>query len=210
MACLVLSSFTLFAQKKISGKIISSADKQPIIGATVQVKGGGAVTQTSADGAFTIDAGDRAILVITSIGFNKLEYPVEGRSLLGDISLMTATSALNEVVVTGYTVQRKKDLTGAVSVVDLADARKQPVPDVVNLLQGQASGVSVVSSGQPGQAPLIRIRGFNSFGNNTPLYVVDGVPTQNVNDLNTNDVASMQILKDAGLFPSMVRGRPMG
>ena len=198
LACLVFASFNLFAQKKVSGKIISNADKQPVIGATVQVKGARGATQTGADGTFVIDAGETATLVISSIGFNKLEYPIAGRSALGEITLTASTSALNEVVVTGYATQRKKDLTGAVSIVDLADAKKQPVADVVNMLQGQASGVSVVSSGQPGQAPIIRIRGFNSFGNNTPLYVVDGVPTQNVNDLNTNDVASMQILKDAG------------
>lgn len=198
LACLLLSGFNLFAQKKVSGRVISSADKQPVIGATVQVKGAKAAVQTSADGTFTIDAGDNSTLVISSIGFDKQEIPVAGRAALGDISLATTNTQLNDVVVTGYATQRKKDLTGAVAIVDLADARKQPVPDVVNMLQGQASGVSVVSSGQPGQAPLIRIRGFNSFGNNTPLYVVDGVPTQNVNDLNPNDIASMQILKDAG------------
>jgi len=196
--CLFLPSHLLFAQKKITGKVISSGDKQPLLGATVEVKGQKTFTQTAADGTFTIEAADNSTLVITSVGFQKLEVPVGGKSSLGDISLAVTTTSLNEIVVTGYATQRKKDLTGAVSVVDLADARKQPVPDVVNMLQGQASGVAVVGSGQPGQAPVIRIRGFNSFGNNTPLYVVDGVPTQNVNDLNPNDVASMQVLKDAG------------
>ncbi|MBS1606324.1 MAG: TonB-dependent receptor [Bacteroidetes bacterium] len=196
--CLLVSSLHLFAQKKITGRVISTADKQPVVGATVQVKNGKTAVQTGGDGIFMIDAGDNSTLVISSIGFEKIEIPVAGRASLGDISMATTNAQLNDVVVTGYAVQRKKDLTGAVAIVDLQDARKQPVPDVVNMLQGQASGVSVVSSGQPGQAPLIRIRGFNSFGNNTPLYVVDGVPTQNVSDLNPNDIASMQILKDAG------------
>jgi len=196
--CLFLSSHLLFAQKKITGKVIGNGDKQPILGATVQVRGKNVATQTAADGTFTIDANDNSTLVITSIGFQNLEIPVSGRSVLGEITLTVTNTSLNAIVVTGYATQRKKDLTGAVSVVDLSDARKQPVPDVVNMLQGQASGVSVVSTGQPGQAPVIRIRGFNSFGNNTPLYVIDGVPTQNVNDLNPNDVASMQVLKDAG------------
>src|SRR5260221_2662803 len=198
LACLVFPGFNLFAQKKVSGRVISSSDKQPVIGATVQVRNGKAAVQTAADGSFSIDAGDNSTLVISSIGFDKQEMTVAGRKSVGEISLATTNTQLNDVVVTGYATQRKKDLTGAVAIVDMADARKQPVPDVVNMLQGQASGVSVVSSGQPGQAPLIRIRGFNSFGNNTPLYVVDGVPTQNVNDLNPNDIASMQILKDAG------------
>lgn len=196
--CLFLFTSQLFAQKKITGRVISNADKQPLLGATVEVKGKKTAAQTSADGTFTIEAADNSTLVISSVGFGKMEVPVGGRSDLGDITLTVSNTALNEIVVTGYTTQRKKDLTGAVSVVDLADARKQPVPDVVNMLQGQASGVSVVSSGAPGQAPVIRIRGFNSFGNNTPLYVVDGVPTQNVSDLNPNDIANMQVLKDAG------------
>ncbi|HVU53537.1 MAG TPA: TonB-dependent receptor [Puia sp.] len=196
--CLFLFTHQLFAQKKITGRIISSADKQPLLGATVEVKGKKTATQTTADGTFSIEAADNSTLVISSVGFVRLEVAVKGQPDLGDISLTVSNTALNEIVVTGYTTQRKKDLTGAVSVVDLADARKQPVPDVVNMLQGQASGVSVISSGQPGQAPVIRIRGFNSFGNNTPLYVVDGVPTQNVSDLNPNDIANMQVLKDAG------------
>ena len=197
LVCLVLTSSLLFAQKKITGKIISNTDKQPLSGATVQVKGGKAAAQTAADGSFSIVAGDNSTLIISSVGFDKQEIPVAGRSTLGDISLTASNLSLNEVVVTGYATQRKKDLTGAVSVVNLNEARKQPVPDVVDMLQGQASGVSVIGSGQPGQTPVIRIRGFNSFGNNTPLYVVDGVPTQNVSDLNTNDVASLQVLKDA-------------
>jgi len=198
LVCLVLTSSLLFAQKKITGKIISNTDKQPLSGATVQVKGGKAAAQTAADGSFSIVAGDNSTLIISSVGFDKQEIPVAGRSTLGEISLTASNLSLNEVVVTGYATQRKKDLTGAVSVVNLNEARKQPVPDVVDMLQGQASGVSVIGSGQPGQTPVIRIRGFNSFGNNTPLYVVDGVPTQNVSDLNTNDVASLQVLKDAG------------
>lgn len=197
-ACLSLLSFSLLAQKTITGKVISNADKQPLVGATVQIKGSKIAVSTRTDGSFSISTNDNSVLVISSVGFEKQEFPVAGRDDLGVITLVTATSSLNEIVVTGYATQRKKDLTGAVAVVDLADARKQPVPDVVNMLQGQASGVSVVGSGQPGQPPIIRIRGFNSFGNNTPLYIVDGVPTQNVADINPNDIASMQVLKDAG------------
>ena len=198
LACLSLFSFSLFAQKTITGKVVSNADKQPISGATVQVKGSKTGTSTGVDGSFSISVKDNNVLVISSVGFERQEIPVAGRSDIGSIALVTSTSSLNEIVVTGYATQRKKDLTGAVSVVDLADARKQPVPDVANMLQGQASGVSVVSSGQPGQSPVIRIRGFNSFGNNTPLFVVDGVPTQDISELNPNDVANMQVLKDAG------------
>ena len=198
LVCLSLFHFSLFAQKTITGKVIGNTDKQPILGATVQVKGTKVATSTAADGTFSISAKDNSVLVISSVGFERQEIPVSGRNVIDEISLVTSTSSLNEIVVTGYATQRKKDLTGAVSVVDLSDAKKQPVPDVANMLQGQASGVSVVSSGQPGQSPVIRIRGFNSFGNNTPLYVVDGVPTQDIAELNPNDIANMQVLKDAG------------
>ncbi|HWK03383.1 MAG TPA: TonB-dependent receptor [Puia sp.] len=198
LVCLSLFSFSLFAQKTITGKVLSNTDKQPVLGATIQVKGSKVATSTGADGTFTISVKDNSVLVISSVGFERQEILVAGRSDIGSIALVTSTSSLNEIVVTGYATQRKKDLTGAVSVVDLSDAKKQPVPDVANMLQGQASGVSVVGSGQPGQSPAIRIRGFNSFGNNTPLFVVDGVPTQDISDLNPNDVANMQVLKDAG------------
>src|SRR5579871_4624607 len=118
--CLLLSGFSLFAQKKVTGRVISNADKQPVIGATVQVKGGKAATQTGPDGFFTIEAGDNATLLISSVGFDKIEYPVAGRASIGDITLNVANSSLNEVVVTGYSTQKKKDLTGAVAIVDLS------------------------------------------------------------------------------------------
>src|ERR1700761_1845820 len=115
LACLVFTGLHLFAQtKKVSGKIIGSGDKQPVVGATVQVKGGKAAVQTGADGGFTIDAADNSTLVVSSVGFDKMEIPVAGRSTIPDITLNVANSALNEVVVTGYTTQKKKDLTGAV------------------------------------------------------------------------------------------------
>ncbi|WP_308427460.1 SusC/RagA family TonB-linked outer membrane protein [Arenibacter certesii] len=107
-------------------------------------------------------------------------------------------TALEEIVVVGYGTQRKQDLTGAVSVVKTEDLAKQPSGQVTSQLQGRASGVTITGGGQPGEAPQIKIRGSNTFGNNSPLYVVDGIPTDNINDLNPNDVASMQVLKDAG------------
>ncbi len=199
LVILLISTQQLLAQKTVTGRIVSSADKQPIAGATIEVKGTKLATQTATDGTFSIHApADNSVLLISVVGFEKQQIPLAGKTVIGDIVLISSPVSLNEIVVTGYATQRKKDLTGAVAVVDLQDARKQPVPDVVNMLQGQASGVSVLGSGQPGQAPVIHIRGSNSFGNNTPLYVVDGVPTQNVSDLNPNDVASMQVLKDAG------------
>ncbi|MCK8491719.1 TonB-dependent receptor [Spirosoma sp. RP8] len=169
-------------------------------GATVLFKGTSNVgTATDIDGRFTLNVPDgNGTLVISSISYTTQEVAISNRTTLPDVQLVSDVKSLNEVVVVGYGTQRKKDLTGAVAVVNVAELQQQPTAQITNQLQGRASGVTVLGSGQPGEAPQIRIRGLNTFGNNQPLYVVDGVPTQNINDINPNDVASMQVLKDAG------------
>ncbi|UHG91079.1 TonB-dependent receptor [Spirosoma oryzicola] len=169
-------------------------------GATVLFKGTSNVgTATDIDGRFTLNVPDgNGTLVISSISYTTQEVAINNRTTLPDVQLVSDVKSLNEVVVVGYGTQRKKDLTGAVAVVNVAELQQQPTAQITNQLQGRASGVTVLGSGQPGEAPQIRIRGLNTFGNNQPLYVVDGVPTQNINDINPNDVASMQVLKDAG------------
>jgi TonB-linked SusC/RagA family outer membrane protein len=198
----LLGAATLFcfaanAQTKITGKVIAASSQSGVPGATVQVVGAKVAAITDGNGMFSLTLpANRTRLDISSVGFQDQTVTVSGTDVR--VVLVEKSNTLNEVVVTGYTTQKKKDLTGAVAVVDLADAKKQPVPDVVDMLQGQASGVTVVGSGEPGNPPVIHIRGFNSFGNNSPLFVVDGVPTTNVADINTNDIATMQVLKDAG------------
>ncbi|WP_254448791.1 TonB-dependent receptor plug domain-containing protein [Spirosoma rhododendri] len=169
-------------------------------GATVLVKGTANVgTATDAEGRYTLNVPDgNGTLVISSISYTSQEIPINNRTTIPDVQLASDVKSLNEVVVVGYGTQRKKDLTGAVAVVNVAELQQQPTAQITNQLQGRASGVTVLGSGQPGEAPQVRIRGLNTFGNNQPLYVVDGVPTQNINDINPNDVASMQVLKDAG------------
>ena len=196
---LLFVSGGLFAQTVITGRVINSTDKQPIAGATIQVRDSRLATQSSPDGTFSLQS-NKAIstLVITVVGFNPETVDVSGRTALGDIGLDISTTSLNDVVVTGYTAQKKKDLTGAVSVVSVESMNKVPTGSISNQLQGQAPGVVVLGTGQPGEEPQVRIRGINSFGNNNPLYVVDGVPTQNIADLNPRDVESLQVLKDAG------------
>lgn len=200
--CLILlvslCSFAAWAQKKITGTVTGAADHQPLVGATVAVKGSRTVVTTSATGEFTITVpAGKTKLVITSVGFESSEFDISASDHITAV-LKESTSQLNDVVVTGYTSQRRKDLTGAVTVVNVENMNKQPTSQLANQLQGQASGVTVIGSGQPGEEPQVRIRGINTFGNNTPLYVIDGVPTQAVADFNTNDIASVQILKDAG------------
>jgi TonB-linked SusC/RagA family outer membrane protein len=195
---LILLSSSLFAQKKVSGTVLNARDNQPVSGATVLAKGTTTGVTTAANGTFSINlpAGNNT-LVVSYVGFTDQEVDVSNSTNI-NVMLKESSSNLNEVVVTGYTAQKKKDITGSVSVVNVESMNKVPTGQINNQLQGQAAGVTVIGSGQPGEEPQVRIRGVNTFGNNSPLYVVDGVPTTNISDLNPNDVASLQVLKDAG------------
>jgi TonB-dependent SusC/RagA subfamily outer membrane receptor len=197
LLCMIVSG-TLLAQKTISGKVISNADSQPVAGATVSIRGTQAATQTATDGTFSIRSSESdPVLVISSVGFSNVEVSANGRSVLGNISLTPAASALNEVVVTGYSSQRRKDITGSVSVVKAADLQAVPATTAENQLQGRAPGVVVTSNNQPGSVSTVRIHGFSSFTGNDPLYIVDGVPVSSLLGINPDDIESMQILKDA-------------
>ncbi len=202
---LTFLSFTAFGQKAVTGKIVNGKDKQPLAGATVTVKGSNVATQTESDGSFKITVPkDNSVLVITAIGFEPMDISVSGRTTVS-AELKETSTALNEIVVTGYTAQKKKDITGAVSVVNVANLKQLPAGTGEEALQGQASGVSILTSGQPGAASDIRIRGITSFGNNTPLILVDGVQGT-LHDINTNDIESIQVLKDASASIYGVRG----
>lgn len=192
-----LLSISAMAQKPVTGKVTSAKDGSPIGFATVTVKGTNVGTSSDADGNFslTMPAGSTT-LVISSVGYATMEVDASSGSV--NVVLSESSSSLDEIIVTGYTSQKKKDITGSVSVVNVEEMNKLPTSQINNQLQGQAAGVTVIGSGQPGETPQVRIRGINTFGNNNPLYVVDGVPTGNINDLNPNDVASLQVLKDAG------------
>jgi len=134
-------------------------------------------------------------VTISSVGFETQNVPVTTGNRIS-ATLRATTSNLNEIVVTGYSAQRKKDIAGSVSVVNVNNLKQQPVGTGEEALQGQASGVTVLTSGQPGAASDIRIRGITSFGNNQPLVIVDGV-RGDLHNININDVESMQVLKDA-------------
>lgn len=183
----------------VTGRVLDNMGS-PLPGATVLLKGSTTVgTTTDGDGRFTLNVPENSAptLVVSSIGYASQEVALNNRTKL-EISLVADAKSLNEVVVVGYGTQKKADLTGSVAVVNVTELNQQPTAQITNQLQGRVSGVTVLTSGQPGQAPQVRIRGINTFGNNTPLYVVDGVPTSTINDLNSNDIATMQVLKDAG------------
>lgn len=185
-------------QVNVKGTVTDAGDNTPLPGVSILVKGTNNGVLTNESGNFSISANANDILVASYIGYTTQEISISSGQDVYNISLAPSTSDLDEVVVTGYASQRKRDLTGAVSVVNVDDMNRQPTGQVSNQLQGQASGVTVIGSGQPGREPQVRIRGINTFGNNTPLYVVDGVPIQNIADLNPNDIESTQVLKDAG------------
>ena len=194
----VLISSSLFAQKRVSGKVFSSKDNLPINGASVVVKGTNTGVATANDGSFTINVPTgRNTLVISYVGFSNFEADVSSKTDVL-VTLQENPSSLNEIVVTGYTTQKKKDITGAVAVVDVTDAKKIPATSSEQLLQGQAAGVTVINSGAPGAPSTVFIRGISNFGHTQPLYVVDGVQVGDMSTVNPNDIASISVLKDAG------------
>lgn len=197
----LLLCFTIYgayAQRTITGKVVNSGDRQPVPGATVQVRNTGTATQTGNDGAFSIRVpADSSILLISVVGYEQLEVPTTGKTSLGEVGIKSTTATLNDVVVTGYTVQRKKDITGSVAVVNVANAKQVPSGSTESLLQGQAAGVTVINSGAPGANSNVRIRGVTSVGSSDPLVIIDGTPGA-LHDININDVESIQVLKDAG------------
>ena len=190
---------TAFGQAKftVSGKVTDKTTGEALPGVNILIKSTSIGTATSPDGTYVLNVPSQTdTLVFSYIGYGTEVVAVNGQTTI-DVKLTSAQITGQQLLVVGYSTQKKKDLTGSVSVVNTQNLVSQPVGEVTKQLQGQAAGVTVVSSGQPGEAPQVHIRGFNTFGNNTPLYVIDGVPTQNISDLNPSDIASMQVLKDA-------------
>lgn len=200
LSFLLLSFFLatiMYAQSRpITGKVLGE-DNKPLAGATVAVKGTNVATQTDEGGNFSISVPTgRNVLTVSSVGYQTHDFTL-GNSGIVSISLTSTAAALSEIVVTGYSTQRKKDITGAVSVVDVANMKQIPTGTPEQALQGQASGVQIVTSGMPGTSSAIRVRGITSAGNINPLIIVDGTPGS-LHDLNINDIESVQVLKDAG------------
>src|SRR6478735_1187356 len=188
-------SFSSNAQKTVMGKVTNAKDGSAIGFATITVKGTNVAAVSNADGSFAINLPEgKTALVISSIGFTTLEVQAAGASV--DIKLAETTSSLDEIVVTGYTAQKKKEITGSVSVVNIKELKQMPAGTGEEALQGRASGITVTTSGQPGAASDIRIRGFSGFGSNQPLVIVDGV-RGDIQNINSNDIESIQVLKDA-------------
>ncbi|MGB5273854.1 MAG: SusC/RagA family TonB-linked outer membrane protein, partial [Flavobacteriaceae bacterium] len=195
---LLLGAFLCFGLAKaqtVTGKVTDAVG--PLPGANILVKGTTNGTQTDFDGNYTINGvPEDATLVFSYLGFKSMEVAVNGQSTI-NASLEEDASKLDEVVVTGYGSQAKKDLTGAVTVVDTDELLAVPATTFAQQLQGRAAGVNIVNDARPGGEATVRIRGFGTLGNNDPLYIIDGVPSQSQSNLNPNDIESLQVLKDA-------------
>ena len=181
-------------QVNVNG-IGKDATGETVIGASVMVKGTKTGTVTDFDGKFHVECTPGATLVISYIGYQTQEVKAaDGMNVV----LQEAANDLNEVVVTGYTTQRKADLTGAISVVSVDDIAKQNENNPIKALQGRVPGMNISADGSPSGTATVRIRGIGTLNNNDPLYIVDGIPTKaGMHELNGNDIESIQVLKDA-------------
>jgi TonB-dependent starch-binding outer membrane protein SusC len=184
------------AQTSVHGKITDEAGK-PLQSVTIAVKGTGKGTFTDENGIFTISASPENILIISSVGFANKEVKVGNESDF-TISLTTTNSQLEQVIVVGYGTQKRTAVTGAISTVSGKTLNEVPVISVPEALQGRVPGISVVSNGSPGTQPIVSIRGISSISYaNNPLYVVDGFPTGDLSTIDTRDIESVDVLKDA-------------
>ncbi|HEY5915868.1 MAG TPA: SusC/RagA family TonB-linked outer membrane protein, partial [Chryseolinea sp.] len=186
------------AQERIVSGLAKDESGNGMPGVNVLIKGTNVGTATDGNGKYQIAVNtDNAVLVFSFIGYTTQEVNVGTQTAL-DVSMAPDTQTLNEIVVTGYAAQEKKDITGAVGVVKAKELLAFPAANAETLLQGRVAGVTVTANGDPNGLPAVRIRGLTSFQNNTPLYIVDGVPTYNIQFLNPNDIETMNVLKDAG------------
>ncbi|HEY4154909.1 MAG TPA: TonB-dependent receptor plug domain-containing protein, partial [Puia sp.] len=196
---ILMTANRLPAQNRpVTGRVLANESDSLIAGATVKVRGATTTVFTNADGTFSINAAPNATLIVSTIGYTTQEVPLNNRSSV-DIRLISEAMSLQQIVVVGYGTQKRKDLTGAISSVSADQIAKVPVTTLDQALQGRSSGVQVTNNdGAPGGGVQVQIRGIGSLGTNDPLYVVDGYPLSGgINTLNPNDIASIDILKDA-------------
>ncbi|MDH3245984.1 MAG: SusC/RagA family TonB-linked outer membrane protein, partial [Saprospiraceae bacterium] len=192
---LLLISAQLSAQ--ISGTLTDAETGETLIGATVIIQGTSVGTVTDIDGRYEVMANPGDVLVFSFTGYTNQEITVGSET---EINVMLSAGVLvEEVVVTGYATQRKRDITGAVAVVNAEDMNTYSAASFAQKLEGRASGLNIHTSGEPGEGSVVRIRGISSFQNNDPLYIIDGVPVQDAfnTGFNPNDIESIQVLKDA-------------
>ena len=197
LVVLMLSSSLIFAQNNISGSV-SDESGNPVPGATVVVEGTNTGVVTDFDGNYQINASAGDQLTFSSLGFGSQTITVGNQNQI-NVTLMSSVDILDEVVVSGYQTQQRRSLSGAIGTVDTDEAFKTQVTNAAEALQGRVAGVQVTSGGGPGAAPVIRIRGYSTTNDNSPLYVIDGIQTTDPNvmrDINPRDIENISVLKD--------------
>ncbi|WP_333819482.1 SusC/RagA family TonB-linked outer membrane protein [Ohtaekwangia sp.] len=195
---LILGSVPALAQSTRVSGTVKDETGEPVPGVSILEKGTSNGTTTDTEGKYSLNvSGPNAVLVFSFIGYVTQEVPVNNQTTI-DLSLGADVQSLQEVVVTGYVSERKQDIVAAVSTLSARNTTAIPISNVEQAMQGRVPGVQVITSGQPGAPNQVRIRGFGSFTSNTPLYIVDGVPTYDVSDINPNDIETTTVLKDAG------------
>ncbi len=184
--------------RNVSGTVTDSETKETLPGATIQIKGTTSGTTSDINGKYTVQvSGSSAVFRVSFIGYEDKEIVVENQTVI-NIQLVTKKTMLEQVVVVGYGTQKRSDVTGATVNLKGAELSKQPVLTATQAMQGKVSGVQIISSGSPGSAPQLRIRGTSTLlGGTHVLYVVDGVLTDDITNVNTADIVDMNILKDA-------------
>src|SRR5437667_3020218 len=199
---LMLAMFSFAQQKTITGTVTGKSDKAPLVGVSIQSKNKTVLTDVS--GKFSIEASAGDNLLFSYVGMKSVAVRITGNTQTMSVEMEEGVNELEQVVVTGYKSEKKVDLTGAVSVVNLSTIKNSPTTSPMLALQGQVPGLYIQTDGSPtganGAPPRILIRGVNTLGSTNPLYIIDGVPTTRYEDfanLNTNAIASIQVLKDA-------------
>ncbi|WP_026953372.1 SusC/RagA family TonB-linked outer membrane protein [Algoriphagus mannitolivorans] len=196
LTLLVLSAGSAFAQKSVSGTVLDEFGVG-LPGVSILVKGTTTGTATDIDGKYTLSVpSDQSTLVFSFIGYSSIEQVVGARSVI-NVTMKPDERTLTELVVTGYSIDSRRETTGAIATVNPRDLTVIPTGNVEQTLQGRVSGVTVITNGQPGTSSIIRVRGFGAFGGNEPLYIVDGLPTASTDFINPDDIESTTVLKDA-------------
>lgn len=196
--CMILMSVsTMLAQGQMTVTgTVTDEEGEPLIGASVRLKDSATGVSTNLDGQYAIQAGMGKALVFSYVGCKTHEVKVTGSVI--DVVLKADNQILDEVVVVGYGVQKKSNVTGAISQVKAEDMQNRTISNAQQALQGKTAGVQVVqTSGAPGSAPAVRVRGYSSNVDMAPLYVVDGVRLSSISGIDPNDIESMEVLKDA-------------
>jgi len=195
---LVLIASGAYAQSRQISGTVTDKDSNPLSGVIVTVMGTQKATITDNKGKFNIDAQTGQIIQFTYVGYKPVNLKIGEKITKVTIQVTQELTDLNEVVVTGYTSEKKRDLTGAVTVVNINDIKDVPTGNAMQALQGRVPGLQIANSGNPNGAVGVTLRGITTLNDNDPLYIIDGIPTQRgLQEINQDDIASIQVLKDA-------------